>query len=195
MVTPLSDGGGVRVLLLFDAVAASGLLVVTNFPTGSAALLVDGFAFAMLAAAGLTWATGLADAAFAGGTCLTTAGFAEDGFADDDFAGAGFACTGFASFFAGSAFFGGGLFTVLLTTVFEAGFDVPLFTGVDFAATGFLTAGLALAAGLAEALRAAPATAFARTGAFVAFAWLPEFFLLFAIPKPILVTRRSRVIA
>ncbi|MEO5558601.1 MAG: hypothetical protein ABIO49_02535 [Dokdonella sp.] len=187
MVTPVSDGGGVRVLMLFGAVAVSGLLVVTNFPTCSAALLVDGFAFAMLDATGLAWARGLAATALAGDACLPAMGFAGA-----DFTGAGFAT--FLTGLAGTAFFDGGCFTALLTAVFEAGFDALPLAATGF--TGVLTAaGLALAAGLTEALRAAPATALARTGAFDAFAWDPEFFLLIAIPKPILVTRRSRVIA
>ncbi|MEO5625829.1 MAG: hypothetical protein ABIQ70_07470 [Dokdonella sp.] len=188
-------------MLLFDAVAVSGLLIVTNFPTCSAALLVDGFAFAALTAAGLAWATGLVGTAFAGDACLTATGFAGGDFAGGDFAGAAFAGAGLTTLLAGlagTAFFDGGCLAALLTAVFEPGFDAPALAAEDLPATGFtgfFAAGLALAAGLAEVLRAAPATALARTGAFVAFAWLPEFFLLFAIPKPILVTRRSRVIA
>jgi hypothetical protein len=165
MVTPLSDGGGgLRGLLLLEAVLVSGLLVVTKFLVFSVAVLMDGFAFPGLAADGLC-TTGLAAAA------LTTA--------------AGLAA--FLTGLAGTVFFSGSFFAgAFERTGLEAGFVAAFFAATVF--TGFFaTAGFAFATGLADALRAAPAaaraTGFARAGAFAVFVRLPEFFLLFAIPK------------
>jgi len=172
MVTPLSDGGGggvARAFAPFDAVFVSGLLVVTKFLACSAELLVEGFDAEDGAGVAFDTAAGLAGAA------LTLAG-----------AGLATGLAGAFTGFAGAAFFTMGLLAIGLAAAFDTGLATAFLTAGLAAFFGTLAAGFFFAGTLRALCAAARATVLPRAGAFAAFALLPGFTLLFAIPKPIL---------